>query len=254
MVKGNLKIENISKVFKKKYNESFIALNNVDLDIKAGSIVSFIGPSGCGKTTLLRLIAGLEEESSGSIYLDNKKIKSTSYERGLVFQDAKLFPWLNIYDNVSFGLRARGIYKENKEEVDKYLEIVGLKDFKKNYPHELSGGMKQRASLSRAMINKPSVLLLDEPLGALDALTRMKMQDELIDLWKSTNLTMVMVTHDVEEAIYLSDHIVVMTPRPAKVEKEIDINLKRPRDRNSREFIALKNEILEIMNFKNLNI
>lgn len=249
---GEIIAENITKTFIGN-DENVIALDSVNINIKSGEFVSLVGPSGCGKTTLLRLIAGLETPTEGSLYLDQKEIEGTSYERGLVFQSAKLFPWMNIYENIAFGLKSRGIYKENKSEVNEFINLVGLSGFENSYPHHLSGGMQQRVSLARALINHPKVLLLDEPLGALDALTRVNMQDEIIKIWESRKTTMIMVTHDVEEAIYLSDKIIVMTPRPAKIERIIDVALDRPRNRDTREFIDLKNDILKILDFKGID-
>ncbi len=246
---GKIKVSNVVKKFIQPNGEEITALNGVNLDIDPGSFVSFIGPSGCGKSTLLRLIAGLDKPTSGELTLDDKPIKKAGYERGLVFQNPTLFSWLTIYDNIAFSLKARGIYRESKSLVGEYLELVGLKDFANAYPHQLSGGMAQRASIARALVGHPKVLLLDEPLGALDAFTRMNMQDEILRIWKEKNMTMIMVTHDVDEAIYLSDKIVVMSPRPAKIEKVIDVNLYGQRARNNPEFLRLRSEILEILDF-----
>ncbi len=246
---GEIEVKDVVQTFVQPDGELLTALNHVDLHIEAGSFVSFIGPSGCGKTTLLRLIAGLAKPVSGELLLDNEKIEKPSHERGLVFQNPTLFPWLNIYDNVAFGLKARKIFNENKGDVTEYLKLVGLENFAKAYPHQLSGGMAQRASLARALIGHPKVLLLDEPLGALDAFTRMNMQDELLRIKSEKNMTMVMVTHDVDEALYLSDKIVVMSPRPAKIEDIIDVDLYRPRARNNPEFLHLRSKILKTLNY-----
>ena len=250
---GNIVIENVSKYFDQADGSVLTALDGVNLNIKPGSFVSLIGPSGCGKTTLLRAIAGLNCADKGNIFLDNELIKGPSYERGFAFQQANLYPWLNIEKNISFGLRARGIYKEKKEDVKEYIEMVGLKGFEKSYPHQLSGGMNQRASLARALVGYPKVLLLDEPFGALDAFTRMNMQDEILRIWKQQNMTMIMVTHDVDEAVYLSDQVVVMTPRPAKIEKIIDIELSRPRARGNQDFLHYRTKILKILNYAGTN-
>lgn len=239
----------VSKRFSRQDEADVIALNHIDLTIQAGEFVSLIGPSGCGKSTLLRLIAGLNRPDSGQLYIDQEEITQPSYERGLVFQNPMLFPWLNVYDNVAFGLRARKIYQEKREEVGKFIELVGLAAFYRSYPHQLSGGMAQRASLARALVNHPKVLLLDEPLGALDAFTRMNMQDELIRLWQERKTTMILVTHDVDEAVYLADRVIVMTPRPGKIERCIDVRLSRPRDRSNPEFLNTRTKILEILNF-----
>ena len=246
---GSLKANRLSKIFTNVEGSEMAALNNINFEIKSGEFISIVGPSGCGKTTMLRLIAGLDKPTSGSIELDGDKICSTGYERGLVFQNPKLYPWMNIYDNVAFGLKARSVYKKSDNEVDYFLNLVGLKGFEKSYPHHLSGGMAQRAALARALINHPKVLLLDEPLGALDAFTRVNMQDEIIKIWKNRKATMLMVTHDVDEAIYMSDRIFVMTPRPAKITQIVKIDLERPRIRDSKDFIDIKDNILSIMEF-----
>lgn len=250
---GNIVIENVSKYFDQADGSVLTALDGVNLNIKPGSFVSLIGPSGCGKTTLLRAIAGLNCADKGNIFLDGELIQKPGYERGFAFQQANLYPWLNIEKNISFGLRARGIYKEKKEDVKEYIEMVGLKGFEKSYPHQLSGGMNQRASLARALVGHPKVLLLDEPFGALDAFTRMNMQDEILRIWKQQNMTMIMVTHDVDEAVYLSDQVVVMTPRPAKIEKIIDIELSRPRARGNQDFLHYRTKILKILNYAGTN-
>lgn len=246
---GEIKIMGIKKEFRRADGELVHALNGVDLTIAPGEFISLIGPSGCGKSTLLRLLAGLDRPTEGSIYLDGEAVSRPNCDRGLVFQDHTLFPWLTIRENVAFGLKARKLYKEQRESVAEYLDMVGLTGFERSYPHQLSGGMCQRASLARALIGHPKVLLLDEPLGALDAFTRMNMQDELLRIRKEKNMTMVMVTHDVDEAVYLSDQIVVMSPRPAKVEQIVPVHLAQPRDRNNPEFIRLRNRILKILHY-----
>ncbi|MCM0759716.1 ABC transporter ATP-binding protein [Sporomusa sphaeroides DSM 2875] len=245
---GKIEIKNAKKIFKGPDGENVVAINGLDLSINAGEFISLVGPSGCGKSTLLRLITGLDRATEGIITLDEEEIAEPGCDRGLVFQNPKLFPWSNIYDNVAFGLKARNVYKEKKHEVDEFINLVGLKGFEKVYPHHLSGGMAQRAALARALINHPKVLLLDEPLGALDALTRVTMQDEIIKIWQERKTTMIMVTHDVEEAIYMSNRVVVMTPRPAKIDEIIDINLPYPRVRDSNKFLKLRGKILGVIN------
>lgn len=250
---GRITAKDISKGFKRTDGEVTIALNHLDADIKAGEFICLIGPSGCGKSTFLRLIAGLSEPTSGVITLDEQPIKEPGYERGLVFQDPTLFPWLNIYENIAYGLKTRHVYKAHKQDVADFIHLVGLDGFEKSYPHQLSGGMAQRASLARALVNNPKVLLLDEPLGALDAFTRMNMQDEILRIWKERGTTMIMVTHDVDEAIYLSDRIFVMTPRPAKIEEIIEVLIGRGenqgRQRDSSDFLRLRSKILQILDF-----
>jgi ABC-type nitrate/sulfonate/bicarbonate transport system ATPase subunit len=198
-------------------------------------------------------VAGLIHPTDGDIYLDGAKISKPSYERGLVFQDPTLFPWLNIYENIAFGLKTRHIYKEKKDDVDEFIKLVKLEGFEKALPHQLSGGMAQRAGLARALVNHPKVLLLDEPFGALDAFTRMNMQDELLRIWKERGTTMIMVTHDVDEAVYLSDRIFVMTPRPAKIESIVDVEIGRNetlgRKRDSEDFLNLRSRILQILDY-----
>ncbi|MCM1329520.1 MAG: ABC transporter ATP-binding protein [Ruminococcus sp.] len=246
---GEIKFENVSKTFVRPDGEAVQALNNIELTVNQGDFVCLIGPSGCGKSTMLRLLAGLDVPTDGGVYLDGERITKPNCDRGLVFQDHNLFPWLTIYDNVAFGLKVRKLFKEKKDSVEEFIKLVGLEGFEKSYPHQLSGGMCQRASLARALIGHPKALLLDEPLGALDAFTRMNMQDELLRIKSEQEMTMVMVTHDVDEAVYLSNRIVVMTPRPAKIEKVIDVQLSQPRDRSNPEFIRLRNEILKILDF-----
>ena len=246
---GAIKIDNVTKTFINKQKETITALKDINLDIPANSFISLIGPSGCGKSTLLRQIAGLIAPTSGSIKLDGVTISSPGPERGFMFQEHNLFPWLTIYDNIAFGLRARGIFKEQKSRIDEYMELVGLRGFEKYYPHQLSGGMCQRASLARALVGHPSVLLLDEPLGALDAFTRMNIQDEILRIREEKNMTMIMVTHDVDDAIYLSDKIVVMTPRPGMITSVVDVELPRPRDRSDADFLKYHGEILKQLKF-----
>ena len=246
---GYIRFEGVKKNFVTIEGETVNALSGVDLEIEKGDFVCLIGPSGCGKSTMLRLLAGLDTPTEGSIFINDTKVTKPNYDRGLVFQDPNLFPWLNIYDNISFGLKVRKLFGERKKDVSEFIELVGLKGFEKSFPHQLSGGMCQRASLARALIGHPQALLLDEPLGALDAFTRMNMQDDLLRIKKEQDMTMIMVTHDVDEAVYLADKIVVMTPRPAKIESIIDVKLSQPRDRNNPEFIRLRSEILQILDF-----
>src|SRR6185436_15117577 len=199
--------------------------------------------------TLLRLIAGLDSPDSGELWVGAESITEPSAERGLVFQDPNLFPWLTVRRNVEAGLVARGVLQEKRHEVDEFIRLVGLEAFASSYPHHLSGGMAQRVALARALINHPKVLLLDEPLGALDAFTRMRMQDEVLRLWQARNTTMLLVTHDIDEAIYMSDRIVIMTPRPGRIERDIRVEIDRPRDRSSPEFLKLRSDILEYLHF-----
>ena len=250
---GSIRFDSVVKTFLHPDGQRVTALERVDADIAAGEFISLIGPSGCGKSTFLRLLAGLNLPDTGRISLDGEEIAGPGYERGLVFQDPTLFPWLNIRENVAFGLKLRGIYRQKKSEVDDFLRLVGLEGFEKAYPHQLSGGMAQRAALARALVNHPKVLLLDEAFGALDAFTRMSMQDELIRIWQKRGTTTVMVTHDVDEAVYLSDRVFVMTPRPARVAHIIPVALPRPRARGSAEFLQMRAKILHLLHFAGKN-
>jgi len=246
---GEISIQNVTKIFPgiDSNSEDVKALNGFNLDIKPGSFVSLIGPSGCGKSTLLRIIGGLDTATEGEILLDGKKVTKPGSDRGFAFQGSNLFPWLTVEKNVAFGLKARGIYKEHKSEVQGYINLVGLTGFEKSYPHQLSGGMQQRASLARALVGHPDVMLLDEPLGDLDAFTRINLQDEILNIWKKYNMTMIMVTHDVDEAIYMSDYVVVMSARPSKVEAVIKIDLPRPRARVQDTFQEYRTQILNVL-------
>jgi ABC-type nitrate/sulfonate/bicarbonate transport system ATPase subunit len=246
---GAIYVRDVRRVFLNAKGEEIVALDRVNLEIQPGEMVSLLGPSGCGKSTLLRIIAGLDRPDAGYLYLDEFPISGPHHERGLVFQDPTLFSWLTVEGNVSFGLKARGIIGEKQSEVDDYIRLVGLDGFQHAYPHQLSGGMAQRVALARALVNHPKVLLLDEPLGALDAFTRMQMQDEILRIWEDRRTTMVFVTHDIDEAIYMSDRIIVMTARPGKIQEVIEVRLSRPRARNHPDFFLLRSRILEILHF-----
>ncbi|HEY1583715.1 MAG TPA: ABC transporter ATP-binding protein [Chthoniobacterales bacterium] len=249
---ASLRIRHVSKEFDSPHGGATpggLALDDVSLSIAAGELVSIVGPSGCGKSTLLRMIAGLVGPSAGELSIGNEPITGPNAERGLVFQDPSLFPWLTVRRNIETGPRARGVLRENREAVDEFMRLVGLEAFANSFPHHLSGGMAQRVALARALINHPKVLLLDEPLGALDAFTRMRMQDEVLRLWRAHGTTMVFVTHDIDEAIYMSDRIVIMTQRPGKIEQIIPVELERPRDRSSQDFLRLRGDILETLHF-----
>lgn len=248
---ASLGIREVTKSFPTPENDAVrtLAISGVSLGVEAGEFVSIIGPSGCGKSTLLRLIAGLEIPDAGELLIGNKSITGPSAERGLVFQDPNLFPWLTVRGNIQAGLVARGLLQSKRHEVDDFMRLVGLQDFANAYPHHLSGGMAQRVALARALINHPTVLLMDEPLGALDSFTRMRMQDEVLRLWQMRRMTTLLVTHDIEEAIYMSDRIVIMTPRPGRIDKTISVTLERPRQRNGPELLRLRSAILEHLHF-----
>ena len=246
---SSLRVVDVCKHFVAPDGSDVHALEACSLTVAAGEMVALVGPSGCGKSTLLRLLTGLDRPTSGELWAGNHRIEGPSAERGLVFQDPNLFPWLTVRKNIQSGLVARGVLRENRHEVDQFLGLVGLEPFADAYPHQLSGGMAQRVALARALVNHPKVLLLDEPLGALDAFTRMRMQDEVLRLWRARGTTMLLVTHDIDEAIYMCGRIVLMTPRPGRIERVIDVRLERPRQRNSPDFLALRTEILEELHF-----
>ena len=246
---ASLRVSEVSKEFRNPENGVTSALEGASLSIEPGEFVSLIGPSGCGKSTLLRLLAGLDEPSSGMLFVGEEQIAGPNAERGLVFQDPSLFPWLTVRGNIESGLVARGVRTSKAHEVDEYMRLVGLEGFGAAYPHHLSGGMAQRAALARTLINHPKVLLLDEPLGALDAFTRMRMQDEVLRLWEARGTTMLLVTHDIDEAIYMSDRIIILTQRPGRVERVIPVDLPRPRQRNHPDFLRLRSEILDLLHF-----
>jgi ABC-type nitrate/sulfonate/bicarbonate transport system ATPase subunit len=219
-------------------------LEGIDLSVAAGEFVALLGPSGCGKSTLLRLIAGLESPSCGAILADGAPITGPDPQRNLVFQDPTLFPWLTVRDNVAVGLDARGVLKQQRHRVDEALNLVDLQAFATAYPHQLSGGMAQRASLARAMVNDPALLLLDEPLGKLDSLTRLTLQGEFVRLWRQRGFTALLVTHDVEEALLLSSRVIVLSDRPARIKAAFEIPLPYPRHRDDGEIVALRRKIL----------
>lgn len=231
--------------------EDFIALNDISFEVKENEFICLLGPSGCGKSTLLKIIAGLINADSGNVIIDNKIITSPGKDRGMVFQDYALFPWLTVERNIALGLEIR---KENKEEIKKkvswYIDLVDLRGFEKSYPHQLSGGMKQRVAIARVLAMNPNILLMDEPFGALDAFTRMNLQEDLMNLWRKQNFTSVFVTHDVDEAVYLADKIVVMTASPGEIKTIVPVKLARPRERTSQEFVSIRNYVLEQYGYK----
>ncbi|MDR1516474.1 MAG: ABC transporter ATP-binding protein [Synergistaceae bacterium] len=247
---GHISIKNVTKIFARTdLNSTLVALEGVNMEVRPAEFISIVGTSGCGKSTLLRIIAGLETATFGQAYCDGEPISGTNPKRGLVFQEHSLFPWLSVRDNIAFGLRAAGSYKSGAKLVEGLISIVGLSEFADSYPHQLSGGMRQRVSLVRALVVRPDVLLLDEPLGALDSFTRMNIQDELLKLWNEHKNTMILITHDVDEAIYLSQRIYIMSPRPGRIAREIPLRMSYPRNRGSSEFVGVRNEILRRLDF-----
>jgi ABC-type nitrate/sulfonate/bicarbonate transport system ATPase subunit len=242
-----LTVREVSKSFRSRDGSPVAALERLSLTVRASEMVAVIGPSGCGKSTLLRLLAGLDRPDNGELRIGEEPIVAPGADRGLMFQDPNLFPWLTIRRNIQSGLLARGVLRERKHEVDEFIELMGLAGFADLYPHQLSGGMAQRAALARALINHPRVLLLDEPLGALDQFTRMRMQDEVLRVWEARQTTMVLVTHDIDEALYMSDRIAILTPRPGRIDRLIDVPLERPRQRTGLRFLELRAAILEML-------
>ncbi|MCE5296076.1 MAG: ABC transporter ATP-binding protein [Euryarchaeota archaeon] len=239
-----LQITNLRKQFPKE-NGSLVAIDDFNLEVEEGEFVCILGPSGCGKTTLLRMIAGLDKPTSGSIKLKGKEIANTGPDRGMVFQEFALFPWRSVRKNIEFGLEIKNMPAAERHKIsDKYIELVGLKGFEDSHPYELSGGMKQRVGIARALANNPSILLMDEPFGALDAQTRNQMQKELLRVWEETRKTVVFITHSVDEAVFLADRVVVLTSRPSKIKEIFKIEHERPRDRADPSFLALRKKIL----------
>jgi len=239
-----LSIENLRKAFPLEEGE-LVAIENFNLKVEKGEFVCILGPSGCGKTTILRMIAGLDTQTSGDIVLDEKNISGPGSDRGIVFQEFALFPWRTVRKNIEFGMELRNIPAEERKKVSQRLiNLVGLQGFEDSHPHELSGGMKQRVGIARALANEPEILLMDEPFGSLDAQTRNLMQKELLRIWSETKKTVIFITHSVDEAVYLADRIVVMSERPSTISEIYNISWLRPRDRASMEFANLRKEIL----------
>ncbi|OLN30796.1 ABC transporter ATP-binding protein [Desulfosporosinus metallidurans] len=241
-----VKIDNVKKIYDGR-NGEVVALNGVSFDIMENEFVCVVGPSGCGKSTLLNIIAGLGNPTSGKVYVDNKEVVGTGIERGVVFQQYALFPWLTVRKNVEFGLKLKKLKKQEITEItNRYLDMVDLREFAESYPKELSGGMKQRVAIARAYAVNPEVLLLDEPFGALDAQTRTQLQSELLETWEKEKKTCFFITHDVDEAIILSQRVVIMSARPGRVKEIVDVNIPYPRTQETKmtkEFLDLKNYI-----------
>lgn len=248
--KVTLKLENVSKSFAKiETDEVTHALTSVTTTMESGEFISLVGPSGCGKSTMLRLIAGLITPTTGKLTVNGKEIEKPAPDRGMMFQKATLFPWLTVRDNIAFSLKMQGKLKGNEDKVENMIKVIGLEDFREDYPAQLSGGMAQRVALVRSLINEPPILLLDEPLGALDAFTRMNMQDEILKIWQEKQQLAIMVTHDVDEAIYMGTRVLVMDAHPGRVIADITIDLPFPRDRSSRKFVEYRNDILSKLHF-----
>jgi len=222
-------------------------LDGVELDVAPGEFVALLGPSGCGKSTLLRLVAGLEPAAAGELLQDGRPILSPDPSRIVVFQDPTLYPWRTVRDNVALGLQARGVLRREAHRVEQALALVGLSDFAKVHPHQLSGGMAQRVALARALVNDPALLVLDEPLGKLDSLTRLAMQSELVSLWQRSGFSVLLVTHDVEEALFMAQRVIVFSERPARIKADLTVDLPYPRHRGSPRLAELRHQALGLL-------
>jgi NitT/TauT family transport system ATP-binding protein len=245
-----LDILQLGKVFESS-KEPVVALEDINLTVERGELAVIVGPSGCGKSTLLNIVAGLERETSGQAVLEGAPITCPGADRGMVFQSYTLFPWLTVRKNVEFGLRLKGVSKaERGNTARKYLNLVGLGDFENALPKELSGGMKQRVAIARVLANNPVMLLMDEPFGALDAQTRLLLQELLLDVWRQEQTTILFITHDIDEAILLADNVYIMSRRPGRIKAKIPIDIPRPRDHRNTltpEFTAAKSQIMELL-------
>jgi NitT/TauT family transport system ATP-binding protein len=222
-------------------------LDDISLKAEPGEFIALLGPSGCGKSTLLRIVAGLEEPRSGVVREDGERVKGPFPSRVVVFQDPTLFPWRSVWRNVALGLEAQGILKNERTRVDAALNLVGLSGFRNAYPHQLSGGMAQRVALARALVNDPKVLILDEPLGKLDSLTRISMQTEIVALWQRKGFTTLLVTHDVEEALFLANRVIVLSDRPARIKADITVDRPYPRHRGDPRLVELRRSIFGLL-------
>ena len=242
-----LSIKKLNKSFQRDQN-NLTVLDGIHLDIEQGEFISIVGSSGCGKSTLLRLIAGLDQDYQGEILLNQIPIQGTDLKRGLIFQEHRLLPWLTVSENIHLALEETGLSRSEKNaRVKEHIEIVGLTGFENAYPHELSGGMSQRVAIARGLVNKPDILLLDEPFGALDAMTRSHLQAELQRIWQHEKITMILVTHDIEEAVYLGDRVIVMSARPGKIKEIIPIPLAHPRHKDSENLFNFRNQALHLL-------
>lgn len=249
-----ISVEGVSKVYELKDKSRSIALEKVDLSIEEGKFICLLGPSGCGKTTLLNMIAGFDRPSTGTIKINGDDVIQPSIDRVAIFQNFGLLPWRTVIKNIELGLESKGFDEKKRCEIaEEYLELVGLSDYKKHHPNQLSGGMQQRIAIARALAVDPEILFMDEPFGALDAMTRMSMQEEIEKIWQEKKKTVVFVTHDIEEAVFLADKIVVMTAGPGKVKKIIDVTLARKRDRTSADFLAIRDEVFREFDLKSIN-
>lgn len=246
---GLLSVKNVTRVFEGKRGSATQALQPIDLDVAENDFVTILGPSGCGKSTLLRIVAGLDFPSTGSVLLDGKPVEGPGADRGMVFQSYTLFPWLTVEENIRFGLRERGLgAAEQKERSDDFIAKVGLRGFEQHYPKQLSGGMQQRTAIARALANDPRILLLDEPFGALDNQTRVLMQELLLGIWESARKTVLFVTHDIDESIFMASRVAVFSARPGRIKADIPVDFPHPRSytlKTSPEFMDIKARLTE---------
>ncbi len=242
-----IQFKDLSKHFTDKDNESTIVLDGINLTVKKGQFVSILGPSGCGKSTLLSMVSGLTKPTSGTIVVDGKAINKPGKDRGMVFQQAALFPWLNVMENVMFPLRKEMSKKEARQRALDFLKMVQLSNYPKHYPHELSGGMQQRVAIARALAMDPEVLLMDEPFGALDEQTRSRLHDQLEKIWLDTQKTILFVTHSIRESIKLSDRIIVMGTRPGRIIADIKVDTPRPRVQHNRRVLEIEEQISNLL-------
>ncbi|MGX9428797.1 MULTISPECIES: ABC transporter ATP-binding protein [Bradyrhizobium] len=245
-VGASLNVEGVSHAFDID-GAALPVLNDVSFNVRPDEFVALLGPSGCGKSTLLRLVAGLEPPRSGALFEDGRPIKRPFPSRVVVFQDPTLFPWRTVWKNVALGLEAQGVLKGQRPRVDAALDLVGLSAFRNAYPHQLSGGMAQRVALARALVNKPRILILDEPLGKLDSLTRISMQAEIARLWQRSGFTALMVTHDVEEAVFMANRVIVFSDRPARIKADVTVDRPFPRHRGDPKLAELPSNILGLL-------
>ena len=251
VAQGTVVLRNVSKSFvDRKRGRETVALTDISLSIAKGEFACLLGPSGCGKSTILNLVAGFDKPSAGAVLVDNRPIVAPDRSRGMVFQQPLLFPWLNIVDNITFGPRMAGAPAEQySKQAERYIQLMGLAGFEKHYPYELSGGMQQRVALARAWISEPELFLMDEPFGALDAQTRLMMQELLLRVWERSRTTVLFVTHDIDEALFLADRIFIMTARPGRIKENLAVDFARPRNYETiifeQQYITLKQRILQ---------